>query len=632
MGSYVRMMPRRRGWLPLQMMSLRVATHVAISLIMVGIIGCGDDGASPPIAAPSIRLHGAHDTTHSYLIAFKSQAPLEHAWTGLPPNLAARDTYSRAAAHAQVSSMLKPFQQHLVAQIQDYAGSYLTRLPRYGDQVGPMMSWPESYGGSWLSGGGVAPPELLLTEVRFASRHQAEQVLHALAASHKIVYAEPNHSQALLQTSTPELAEQYTTASELLYHIPMIKLNRAMSYLEEQPELPYRRPIIAIMDSGVDVQHPALQHQIVDLHAQSHPGARACPGDRYGCNTAGVVAAHRLGNGEVYPIGTSGFNQPCSTNMLALTSPERFQETILKTQYCQHGTLVAGLAAGQSDLVYGACPYCDIVPVKIVDHDLRISDSSILRALEYIALIELKDGRKVKIVNISLGKASKSLSVAMLIRRLATAEGILFVGAAGNDNTMVREYPGSLKDVMAISAIDSEATKISQSNYGGWVSLAAPGYYLLSSIPGGDVKYDHGTSMATPLVAGVAGLVQAAAPTWLPGSEVQAILETTANAAMLYASNPRFKLERAHGVARQGSLGWGLVDALAALHATQPAAVDAGAAPPPQRIGGCATIGLPASKVSARANHNPWQAASGWLLLGMLIAGCGPATVRALRF
>lgn len=601
----------------------RLSTTAAISLAVVS--GCGhDDGGSPGYLAPTIRLHEAHDTTHSYLIAFKSPAAVEHLWPG--PAQRPRRLYARAAAHAQVSALLKPFQQHLVDQAQDYAGRYLTRLPRYGEP--PSLGMSRAYGGSWFrsAGGASGPPELLLTEVRFASRDQAEQVLHELAASRKIVYAEPNHTQALLKTSAPTVAEQYATASELLYHIPMIKLNRAISYLEEQPELPYRRPIIAIMDSGVDVQHPALQRQIIDLHAQSHPGARACPGDRYGCNTAGVVAAHQLGNGEVYPIGTSGFNEPCHTDMMAMTSPDRYRDIILKTQYCQHGTLVAGLAAGQSDLVYGACPYCDIVPVKIVDPDLRISDSSILRALEYIALIELKDGRKVKIVNISLGKASKSLSVAMLIRRLAETEGILFVGAAGNDNTMVREYPGSLKDVMAISAIDSEVTKITQSNYGGWVSLAAPGYYLLSSIPGGDVKYDHGTSMATPLVAGVAGLVQAAAPSWLHGSEVQAILETTADAAVLYASNPWFKVEKAHGrMARQGSLGWGLVDALAALHGAPPApAAGGGSSPPPARIGGCAAIGLSVGNGTPKSPRE-----FGWLLvLGMILAGGSLVGIR----
>ena len=495
--------------------------------------------------------------------------------------------------------------------------------------------------------------EFLLTELKFASAQHAQQALQKLATAGKIWFAEPNHTSSLMNQSESTISTRYVAASELLYHINMINLNQALTHLETQTNFPHTRPIIAIMDSGVDINHPALKHQVIDLHQLSWPQARACPGDQYGCNTAAQPSRNQLGNGDIYPIGTSGFNEPCQTTLLGHNTASNYRDALLKTQYCQHGTLVAGLAAGYSDLVYGACPYCQIIPIKIVDDKLRISDSSIIRALEYISLIQLKDGRRVKIVNVSLGKASKSLSVAMMIRRLAENNQILFVGAAGNDNTTVREYPGSLKDVMAISALNSNTKKIVQSNYGGWVSLAAPGHYLLSSIPGGDVKYDHGTSMATPLVAGVAGLVLAASTTDIHSYKLRRILENSADTNTLYTKNPLFKLQQtSHKTTlKPGSLGWGVVDAWSALRthqtstssstlASTAATPSTNSAQPPHpesRIGGCAVIGTtPTSSLAQAELHLAQHHTHNFPFLKLLLGWLGLPIIfpflRALRY
>lgn len=576
-----------------------------VILLNVGLSSCGEElpiRDHPNNHNTYIGYHEPSDTSHSYLVAFKN---IHHSSSADPLHKIDHSVV-RSQIQTYLGSMIKPHKNALKNQSSTdqhhhhHSHHFLTNFPVYPSIFNPTGTWSQIYGPMITGGtfashnrlfGGSSSPEALIAEMNFRSDDHARTTLAQLAAQSKIWFAEPNQSHRLSNDDDPSYSSIYTTASEILYHINMIRLREAISFLESSSQWPQKRPIIAIMDSGIDVHHQALRHKIIDLHKQSWPHARACPQDQYGCNTAAPASAESLGQGDVYPIGTSNFGTRCPGISLNLNSQMSYREITERSQYCQHGTLVAGLAAGYSDLVYGACPHCDLIPIKIVDKNLKISDSSILRALEYASLIKLKDGRTVDVINVSLGKTSKSLSVAILIRQLSQQNNILFVGAAGNDNTTAREYPGALHDVMAVSALNLNSQKIPQSNYGGWVSVSAPGYYLLSSTPGGEVKYDHGTSMATPLVAGVAGLVLSAASQPLSSKQLKTLLETTANSSKLYTRNPEYKLNSADPTLKSGSLGWGVVDALAAVQkATQ---MNPHSPTPPDhqpRIGGCAAV------------------------------------------
>jgi thermitase len=114
----------------------------------------------------------------------------------------------------------------------------------------------------------------------------------------------------------------------------------------------------------------------------------------------------------------------------------------------------------------------------------------------------------------------------------AEAAGIIFVTAAANDgknNDTSDVYPANagLPNMITVAASNSSDAKPSWSNYGkARVSLSAPGDAIMSTLPGDKYGNLSGTSMATPLVAGLVAFLKAQDPT-LTGAEVKALLQTT---------------------------------------------------------------------------------------------------------
>jgi subtilisin family serine protease len=240
------------------------------------------------------------------------------------------------------------------------------------------------------------------------------------------------------------------------------------------------RPLIAIVDTGVDYSHP-------DLGGKLLPGATFVNGT--------TTAADDYG----------------------------------------HGTHVAGIAAAESNNVTGVAGMAwanPILPVKALDSSGSGTYSAIAQAIMYAA------DSGATVINMSLGGSYDSQTLRDACQ-YAYNKGCTLVAAAGNQNSYVMCYPAAYPTVIAVGATDQSDTRAYFSNYGPQLSVAAPGVDILSTMPTGLVTlntsygystmYDSlsGTSMATPHVAGLAALLLSVNPSLGPDG-VRNVLQRTA--------------------------------------------------------------------------------------------------------
>lgn len=107
--------------------------------------------------------------------------------------------------------------------------------------------------------------------------------------------------------------------------------------------------------------------------------------------------------------------------------------------------------------------------------------------------------------------------------------GAVVVAAAGNDGSdSVREYPAaeSAYGEIAVGASAVGGVRAAFSNFGSWVDIASPGDQVTSAVPGGGYGTWSGTSMAAPLVAGVAALLRSIEPNLAPEDVVRRLTRT----------------------------------------------------------------------------------------------------------
>lgn len=200
----------------------------------------------------------------------------------------------------------------------------------------------------------------------------------------------------------------------------------------------------------------------------------------------------------------------------------------------KHGTHVAGIIGavrGAGNPVQGIAPGVRLMAVRAVpDGDER--DADIARAVRYAV------DNGAQIINMSFGKSWSPQKAAVdSAMRYAADKGVLLVHAAGNDaenNDVSPSFPTGVEiagsriptwiEVGASSWKGRNKLAAGFSNYGkSRVDLFAPGEDILSTVPGGDVKRESGTSMAAPVVSGVAALLMAHFPS-LTALQVKEIL------------------------------------------------------------------------------------------------------------
>lgn len=252
--------------------------------------------------------------------------------------------------------------------------------------------------------------------------------------------------------------------------------------------------IIAVIDTGVDYNHPDLRDNI--------------------WTNAAEIANNGIdddGNGYIDDVRgwdfSSNDNNPMDDN--------------------RHGTHVAGIIAAKGNNgtgVSGVNWSARIMPLKFLSFDGGGSTAGAIRALEYAVSM----GAKVS--NNSWGGGQRSQALADAITA-ANRGGHLFVTAAGNagtNNDTRPSYPANfpIANIISVTATNGSDRLATFSNYGSTtVHVAAPGTSILSTIPSNSYATLSGTSMASPFVAGLAGLVLAANPSLSVTQVKDAILQ-----------------------------------------------------------------------------------------------------------
>ncbi len=191
-----------------------------------------------------------------------------------------------------------------------------------------------------------------------------------------------------------------------------------------------------------------------------------------------------------------------------------------------HGTHVAGIAGANTNNgqgVAGVCWGCDLLAVKVLDASGGGYASWVADGIRYAADWGVAFGKRT-VINLSLGSPYPSSVLADAVA-YAQGQGALIVAAAGNDGVNELFYPAAYPGVIGVAATDSSDQRASFSNWGSHVDIAAPGVSILSTMWGW-YYFADGTSMATPHVAGVAGLVWSAGPALTASQVCGALLRT----------------------------------------------------------------------------------------------------------
>jgi thermitase len=234
---------------------------------------------------------------------------------------------------------------------------------------------------------------------------------------------------------------------------------------------------IAILDTGIDLNHPDLQAKVV-VNKNFTSSSTVDDQNGHGTHCAGIAAA------------------------------------------------VTNNAAGVAGLGYN----CSLMNVKVLGSD----GSGYYNWMANGIIWATNNGAKV--ISMSLGApwSSQTLRDAL---QYAWNSGVVIVAAAGNSGTNAPTYPAYYDMCIAVAATDPYDRKPSWSNWGTWVDVTAPGVGIFSTLPNhanqiGLLNYGSlsGTSMATPCVAGLAGLIWSRAPYNGSNSSVRSRLESTCSA------------------------------------------------------------------------------------------------------
>jgi hypothetical protein len=292
--------------------------------------------------------------------------------------------------------------------------------------------------------------------------------------------------------------------------------------------------VVAVIDTGIDYSHGDLVDNI-----WQNPGETAADGiDNDGNGYIDDIRGINPADDSVDPMDDDG-----------------------------HGTIVAGIIAASGNNgkgITGINWQLKLLPCRFMDVNGSGFVSDAIKCLDYVLDLKLNHGINIVASNNSWGSGSFSQALYNAVAE-HNAAGILFVASAGNDNSQAKFYPAAfdLPNVISIAAHDEQGVKGDFSNYGrDWVDISAPGVAILSTtaVKGGPQNNAFveasGTSMAAPMVSGVAALLKAAEPALTMQQLRGRILAsgTPASDTLLAAQTASGRLLSASGTGQNGAL------------------------------------------------------------------------------
>lgn len=182
-----------------------------------------------------------------------------------------------------------------------------------------------------------------------------------------------------------------------------------------------------------------------------------------------------------------------------------FTEDNLDYDGNSHGTHCAGLIGSKT---YGVCKDAKIFCVKVLDSSGRGSTSGVIKGMDYAFqrhLLRSKSNKKLRtIMSMSLG-GGKSMAMNRVVENMVRKSDTFYVTvASGNeDSDACNTSPASAKGIFSVMASNKYDDRAYFSNYGRCADIYSPGVDIKSTIPNNKLAVYSGTSMATPILAGV---------------------------------------------------------------------------------------------------------------------------------
>ncbi|GEM_PF-1419467 len=294
-----------------------------------------------------------------------------------------------------------------------------------------------------------------------------------------------------------------------------------------------KQVIIGISDTGIYYDHP-------DLEANMWING---PEDLNGDGIFENYDEFDGGDLNYYDDDGNGYNDDVVGYDFAEDDPDPEEDTPT------HGTHVAGCASEVTDNEIGGAGIgfaAKLIAAKGANHNGVLTQ--VYQAITYSA------DMGASICNCSWGRGGSPNNWERNVVINAFLDGCLVIAAAGNDASGFHYYPATYDSVLSVAATDQNDVAAYFTNYGNWVDIDAPGVSIYSTWDHNSYIHLDGTSMASPITAGVAALVKAQDPSRGP-QQISDILITTADSLSLYTANPDWI----------GLLGSGRVDAWAAL-------------------------------------------------------------------